>query len=149
PDDKPLPCSWSEMVKQTGGTILAVGRTRKQVTFPVEISLSQMIVDQQVIYVALVRDVTERKCFEQEIAAEQERLAVTLRAIGDGVITADVNGKITTINKEAEQLTGWASKEAVGQPLKSVFNVMVDLATQAKIQKGGSRNEVQSILQFL
>lgn len=148
-DDKPVPCAWNEIVKRTGGTALAVGRTRKHVTFPVEISLSQMVVDQQVLYVAMVRDVTERKRFEQQIAAEKESLAVTLRSIGDGVITTDVNGKITTINNEAERLTGWNSSEALGQPLKAVFNVMVDLAAQAKIQKSGSRNEAQSILQFL
>jgi len=148
-DDKPVTWAWNEIIKSTGGTTLAVGRTRKQVIFPVEISLSQMIVDQQMLYVAMVRDVTERKRFERQIAAEKESLAVTLRSIGDGVITTDVHGKITTINKEAERLTGWNSQEAVGQPLKSIFNVMVDLATQAKIQKVGSRNEAQSILQFL
>ena len=50
------------------------------------------------------------------------------------------------INNEAEKLTGWTSKEAIGQPLKSVFDVTVDLATQAKVQKSGYRNEAQSIL---
>jgi PAS domain S-box-containing protein len=148
-DSKPVPCAWEEIIKRTGGTTLAVGRTRKHLTFPVEMSLSQMIVDQQVLYVAMVRDVTERKRFEQQIAAEKESLAVTLRAIGDGVITTDVHGKIIMINNEAERLTGWTSQEAIGQPLKSVFNVVVDLATQAKTQKSGSRNEAQSILQHL
>lgn len=148
-DGKPVPCAWGEVIKRTGDTALAVGRTRKNVTFPVEISLSQMIVDQQVIYVAMVRNVTERKRFEQQIAAEKESLAVTLRAIGDGVITTDIHGKIIMINNEAERLTGWTSQEAIGQPLKFVFDVVVDLATQAKTQKSGSRNEAQSILQHL
>jgi PAS domain S-box-containing protein len=148
-DSKPIPCAWNEIIKRTGSTTLAVARTRKQAMFPVEISLSQMIVDQQVLYVAMVRDVTERKRFEQQIAAEKESLAVTLRSIGDGVITTDVHGKIIMINNEAERLTGWTSQEAISQPLKSVFNVMVDLASQAKTQKSGSRNEAQSILQSL
>jgi PAS domain S-box-containing protein len=148
-DLKQISCAWNELIKRTGSTTLAVGRTRKHATFPVEISLSQMIVDQEILYVAMVRDVTERKRFEQQIAAEKESLAVTLRSIGDGVITTDVHGKIIMINNEAERLTGWQSAEAVGQPLKSVFNVMVDLAAQAKAQKIGSRNEAQSILQSL
>src|SRR5438046_3546217 len=116
-DAKPVVCNWTEMMRHTGGSTLALGRTRKHVTFPVESSLSQMIVDQQVLYVAMVRDVTERKRFEQQIAAEKESLAVTLRAIGDGVITADVHGKVIMINNEAERLTGWTSPDAVGQPL--------------------------------
>jgi PAS domain S-box-containing protein len=148
-DSKSLACAWPDIIKRTGSTTLALGRTRKHVTFPVEISLSQMVVDQQVLYVAMVRDVTERKRFEQQIAAEKESLAVTLRSIGDGVITADVHGKIIMINNEAERLTGWTSEEAVGQPLKSVFNVVLDLAAQAKAQKSGYRNEAQTILQFL
>jgi PAS domain S-box-containing protein len=94
----------------------------------------------------MVRDVTERKRFEQQIAAEKESLAVTLRAIGDGVITADVNGKVIMLNSEAEKLIGWSFQEAIGKPLKSVFDVTVDLATQAKSQKSGYRSEAQSIL---
>ena len=145
-DAKPVVSNWTEIMRQTGGTTLAVARTRKNVTFPAEISLSEMIIDQQRLYVAMVRDVTERKRFEQQIAAEKESLAVTLRAIGDGVITADVNGKVIMINSEAEKLTGWTSKEGVGQPLKAIFDVTVDLAAQAKAQKSGYRSEAQSIL---
>ena len=145
-DAKPVVCNWTEIMRRTGSTILALGRTRKHVTFPIEISLSEMIVDQQRLYVAMVRDVAERKRFEQQIDAEKESLAVTLRAIGDGVITCDVNGKVIMMNSQAEKLTGWTLNEAAGQPLKSVFDVTVDLATQAKAQKSGYRSEAQSIL---
>src|SRR5947208_7638864 len=145
-DAKPVICNWTEIMRPTSGRTLALGRTRKHVTFPVEMSLSEMIIDQQRLYVAMVRDVTERKRFERQIAAEKESLAVTLRAIGDGVITADVNGKVIMLNSEAEKLTGWSSKEAIGKPLKSVFDVTVDLAAQAKTQKSGYRSEAQSIL---
>src|SRR5438876_10090983 len=145
-DSKPVVCNWTELMGRTGGSTLALGRTRKHVTFPVEMSLSEMIIDQQRAYVAMVRDVTERKRFEQQIAAEKESLGVTLRAIGDGVITTDVNGKVIMLNSEAEKLTGWSSKEGIGQPLKSVFDVTIDLAAQAKAQKSGYRSEAQSIL---
>ncbi len=145
-DTKPMTCDWEQIIKRTGSTTLAVGRTRKHVTFPIEISLSEMQVDHQKLYVAMVRDVKERKQFEQEIAAEKESLAVTLRSIGDGVITTDIQGKIIIINNEAERLTGWTSKEAVGQPLKSVFNITIDLAAQARAQRSGYRNEAHSIL---
>src|SRR5438045_8530930 len=112
-DVKPVVCNWTEIMRRTGGSTLALGRTRTHVTFPVEMSLSEMIIDQQRLYVAMVRDVTERKRFEQQIAAEKESLAVTLRAIGDGVITADVNAQAIMSNNEAEKLTGWSSEEAL------------------------------------
>ena len=145
-DAQPVPCNWEQMVKRTGTTTLALGRSRTLVSFPIEISLSQMEVDQKKLYVAMVRDVTERKRFEKEIAAEKESLAVTLRSIGDGVITTDVEGKIIMLNNEAERLTGWSSRDAIGQTLKSVFNVAIDLAAQARAQKSGYRNAAQSIL---
>jgi PAS domain S-box-containing protein len=145
-ETKPVVCNWSELMRRTGTSTLGLGRTRKHVTFPVEMSLSEMVIDQQRLYVAMVRDVTERKRFEGQIAAEKESLAVTLRAIGDGVITADVNGKVIMMNSQAEKLTGWSSQDAIGEPLKSVFDVTVDLASQAKVQKSGYRNEAQSIL---
>ena len=52
-----------------------------------------MVVDKQKLYVAMIRDVTERKRFEMEMAADKESLAVTLSSIEDGVITTDVQGK--------------------------------------------------------
>ena len=139
-------CAWDDLAKRTGSTTMAVGRTRRHATFPIEISLSQMVVDKQKLFVAMVRDVTERRRFEQEIAADKESLAVTLRSIEDGVITTDVQGKIIMINNAGENLTGWTTKEAIGQPLKSVYNIAIDLAAQARAQKTGSRNEAQSIL---
>lgn len=58
-----------------------------------------------------------------ELRNEQEKLYVTLRSIGDGVITTDTNGNIVLINKITEQLTGWSQQEAIGQPLQKVFNI--------------------------
>ncbi|MBN2369707.1 MAG: PAS domain-containing protein [Vicinamibacteria bacterium] len=56
-----------------------------------------------------------------ELAAEKERLAVTLRSIGDGVIATDVSGRVVLMNRVAEELTGWWMAEAAGQPLSAVF----------------------------
>src|SRR5438874_1645824 len=137
---------WGEFTKRTGTTVLAVGRTRRHVTFPIEISLAKMTVDQSTLYVAMIRDVTERKRFEREIAAEKENLAVTLRSIGDGVITTDVQGKIIMINQAAEALTGWSAEEAKGHPLKSVFKISIDLAAPTRGQRSTYRNEAYSLL---
>ncbi len=146
PDSQPAACAWPDLARHTGSSTLAVGRTRRNATFPIEISLSEMVVDGNLLYVAMVRDVTERRRFETEIASEKESLAVTLRSIGDGVITTDVQGRIIMINNAGETLTGWESREAIGEPLSSVFNLQIDLAAQARAQQSGYRNEAQSIL---
>lgn len=66
----------------------------------------------------------ERKEAEAALADERERLAVTLRSIGDGVITTDAKGRVTLLNEVAETLTGWASGEAEGRPLAEVFHII-------------------------
>jgi PAS domain S-box-containing protein len=58
---------------------------------------------------------------EQALAAETKRLTVTLRSIGDGVITTDLSGTILLINDMAQRLTGWTDDQAIGQPLEAVF----------------------------
>ncbi len=58
-----------------------------------------------------------------ELADERERLATTLRSIGDGVITSDLQGSIVFLNKAAEALTGWSTQEATGQPVRDVLNI--------------------------
>src|SRR5450759_943246 len=71
-----------------------------------------------------VKDITRRKQAEESVAAEKERLAVTLASIGDGVVTTDIQGRIDIMNKVAEDLTGWSRSEAQGKPLPAVFNIV-------------------------
>jgi PAS domain S-box-containing protein len=74
--------------------------------------------------VSVQKDITERKRMEEALAAERERLAVTLRSIGDGVIVTDAQGRVTLINKVAETLTGWTEEDAIGKPLSEVFYII-------------------------
>jgi PAS domain S-box-containing protein len=71
-----------------------------------------------------VKDITERKRAEEQLHNEREKLFVTLRSVGDGVITADTEGRVTFINRVAEQLTGMRQEEAIGRPLAKVFNII-------------------------
>jgi PAS domain S-box-containing protein len=72
----------------------------------------------------IMRDITEKKRMENDLASEKERLLVTLRSIGDGVITTDTTGKIILMNKVAEELTGWTQEEATGRPYSVVFHII-------------------------
>jgi PAS domain S-box-containing protein len=95
----------------------------------------------QIVGVAsLVLDVTGRKQAEDALAAEKERLAVTLRSIGDGVIATDTEGRVSIINKHAEDLTGWRQGDALGQPLPTVFSVVHQRTRQTY------RNPVSQVL---
>jgi PAS domain S-box-containing protein len=60
----------------------------------------------------------------------EQRLEVTLESIGDAVMTTDIDGRVTRMNRVAEALTGWTVQDALGRPLEDVL-VMFDERTQA------------------
>ncbi len=68
------------------------------------------------------KEALERKT--EELREQSEWFRVTLGSIGDAVITVDTRGRITFLNHVAEELTGWASAEAVGQPVGEVMRLM-------------------------
>ena len=60
----------------------------------------------------------------------REIFRVTLRSIGDAVITTDTQGCVTYVNEVAESLTGWSLKEALGEPLERVFPIVNEVTRQ-------------------
>jgi diguanylate cyclase (GGDEF)-like protein/PAS domain S-box-containing protein len=75
-------------------------------------------------YTVVSSDITEKIEAERAIFEEKERLQVTLKSIGDAVITTDKRGKIVSLNPIAEQLTGWSEKDALGKIAKEVFRII-------------------------
>jgi PAS domain S-box-containing protein len=83
--------------------------------------------------VVTMRDVTEREEARGRLVAERERLAVTLRSIGDAVIATDQAGRVMLMNEVAELLTGWRAEDAAGQPIQLVFNIVHEQTRQPAI----------------
>ncbi len=70
--------------------------------------------------VVVLVDLTDLKRAEAELAAEKERLAVTLRAMAEGVVTTDIDGRVQFLNPAAAALTQWDAEAAVGRPVDEV-----------------------------
>jgi PAS domain S-box-containing protein len=83
-----------------------------------------LAVDNALLYLEAEEEIVRRTQTEGLLAEEKERLAVTLHSIGDGVITTDRDGRVSLLNKVAEELTGRRQAESVGQPLASVFRIV-------------------------
>ncbi|MDI6617131.1 MAG: PAS domain S-box protein [Clostridiales bacterium] len=69
------------------------------------------------------RDVTERRAFENKLTSEKEKLVVTLKNIGEGVVTTDINGRIILMNSAAEELTGYTQEDAKGKNVDDIVNI--------------------------
>jgi diguanylate cyclase (GGDEF)-like protein/PAS domain S-box-containing protein len=66
-------------------------------------------------------DITERKLYEEALFREKESAQITLRSIGDGVITTDAECNVEYINPIAEELTGWKVDDASGRSVDEIF----------------------------
>ena len=68
--------------------------------------------------------VLQRRRVEAQVHEQREWLRVTLASIGDAVIATDTEGRVTFLNSVAQELTGWASEDAEGQGLETVFTIL-------------------------
>jgi PAS domain S-box-containing protein len=71
--------------------------------------------------VAVVHHLSQRS--RRELAVRAEWLSTTLSSIGDAVITTNPQGRVTFMNRVAEELTGWTASEGIGKDLDEVFPI--------------------------
>jgi diguanylate cyclase (GGDEF)-like protein/PAS domain S-box-containing protein len=118
-------------------------------TTPVEINASVVHASGMRRVLCLARNITERKSAERALrrayeelerkvqertgqlahanevlVTEKELFRVTLASIGDAVITTDATDRITSLNRVAEQLTGWSDAQARGELLSDVICIL-------------------------
>jgi len=58
-----------------------------------------------------------------DLQAREQDLAITLRSIGDAVLSTDAQGRVSRMNPVAEQLTGWTEAEARDRPVGEIFRI--------------------------
>ncbi len=69
--------------------------------------------------VGVAVDITRQRGAEEALAAEKERLAVTLRAMTEAVITTDVGGRVQFMNPAAARLLEREPTDCIGRPVQS------------------------------
>jgi PAS domain S-box-containing protein len=72
----------------------------------------------------LHRHLRSRQRAEADIFEQRELFRTTIASIGDGVVTTDMLGRVTSLNGVAQSLTGWSESEARGQLVDKVFKIV-------------------------
>ncbi|MDP2362808.1 MAG: PAS domain S-box protein, partial [Ignavibacteria bacterium] len=115
---------WDELRVKGSLTYDAYLKTKSGEILPYEKNANYLEIDGKQYNFSFLRNIADRIKHETALANEKERLAVTLRSIGDGVIVTDIQGKITLMNKSAEHLTGYFLDEVLGMNTSEVYKVL-------------------------
>lgn len=89
-------------------------RRRDGTTFPVDLAVSQMVQDGRRLFVAVARDVSERRLAEQALRESEERTRSIVDNMLAGLLTVDEHGIVDQANPAALRMFGYALHELVG-----------------------------------
>ncbi len=90
------------------------------------VMIAFVLIYQAVIKENMLRPFHRLRQSEAALNKSREWLLTTLTSIYDAVITTDINGKITFMNRSAETLTGWNAIDAFGRDVKEIFPIEGD-----------------------
>ena len=147
------------------GSVELSGRRKGNDRFPVQMMVNPVRAGDDRVLVATLREITgERSAptrtrpsaraakFRGPMASEEPATAVpladlTLDSIGDALVSMDVLGNVYFLNQAAEELTGWAWKDAAGRPIHEIVNV-VDAGSRVTFRDIESGTGVRRVVQF-
>jgi PAS domain S-box-containing protein len=92
-----------------------VAKRKDGTTFPIDLSISEVQLEQMRLFTGIIRDITERKQAESALLDSESRMRAVLETIVDAVITIDEQGRILSFNQAATRLFGYSPEEVMGQ----------------------------------
>lgn len=79
-------------------------------------------------FIVVFSDITEITSIQNALESEKERLDVTLKSMGEGVLATDRQGRITLVNSSAENLIGQKYRFMMGREIGDIIQ-MYDYST--------------------
>jgi PAS domain S-box-containing protein len=101
--------------RSMGAGLELFGQRRGGEEFAVEVSLSPLDMEESMMVMCAVRDLTER----QEARRKADRqFRDLLESAPDAMVIVDASGKIVLVNSQTVQLFGWRHEELLGQAVE-------------------------------
>ena len=103
----------------TGRQVL--GKRKNGTTFPLHLSVGEMVVDGKRGFTGILHDLSIRAAMEAALRKSEERLRSIVESAVDGIIVIDELGTIQAFNPAAERLFGYSANEALGHDVKMLM----------------------------
>jgi PAS domain S-box-containing protein len=113
--------SYLQRYIQTGqATIIGVGREvtgrrRDGSTFPLHLSVGEMVVGGERKFTGMLHDLSRRAILQSQLNASEARWRAVVESAVDGIVVIDEQGRVESINPAAERLFGYAETAVVGR----------------------------------
>jgi protein-histidine pros-kinase len=100
--------------RSMGAGLELFGLRKDATEFPVEISLSPLLMEETSLVMSAIRDISERRKAEQKFKD-------LLESAPDAIIIMDQSGKIILVNSQTEKLFGYARAELLNQKIEMLL----------------------------
>jgi len=100
--------------------IIGIGREvtglrKNRTTFPIDLSISEMYVEETRMFTGIVRDITHRKEAEEKLEKANRKTQLILNSAGEGIYGVDLEGNTTFVNPTALRILGYKEEELLGK----------------------------------
>jgi PAS domain S-box-containing protein len=107
--------------QQIGTGLELTGMRKDGSEFPIEILLSLLASNEGVMVTAAVRDITDRKNTEDQLARMEDKYRGLLEAAPDAMVVVNSSGHVVLLNLQAERQFGYPPDELIGQSVKKII----------------------------
>lgn len=109
-----------------------VGQRKNGTVFPMELAVSETVVDGRRSFTGIVRDIGARKAAERLIWEQAEFSRAIIDSANYAIISTDPAGTILSFNRAAERLLGYAAAELVGHATPALIHDAAEVAARAQ-----------------
>lgn len=109
-----------------------LGKRRNGSVFPMELSIGELAtLEDERRFIVIVRDITERKDFEELLRQREEVVRLTFENAPQAIASTDLTGKFVRVNRAFCDMLGYSEKELLRLTFKDVTHPLdIDISAE-------------------